>query len=90
MSKNIVKTNTLKYEFGPLPTLSNIDNNVQYDHGITMCMHLEVYFCTLPHGRSYYRGRRGASSVFCPDHGYIPQKTAGQGYFGLFWSLHLV
>ena len=47
MSKNIVKTNKLKYEFGPLPTLSNIDNNVQYDHGIPMCMYLGVYFCTL-------------------------------------------
>ena len=31
-----------------------------------------------------------ASSVFCPDHGYIPQKTAGQGHFGHFWSLRLV
>ena len=43
------------------------------------------------HGRSYYRGRRGDRLVcFCPDHGYIPQKTAGQGHFGHFWSLRLV
>ena len=43
------------------------------------------------HGRSYYRGRRGSRLVcFCPDHGYIPQKTAGQGHFGHFWSLRLI
>ena len=46
---------------------------------------------TSPHGRSYYRGRRGSRLVcFWPDHGYIPQKTAGQGHFGHFWSLRLV
>ena len=28
-----------------------------------------------------------ASSVFCPDHVYTPQTTAGQGHF---WSLRLV
>ena len=27
---------------------------------------------------------------FCPDHGYISQKTAGQGHFGHFWSLCLI
>ena len=43
------------------------------------------------HGRSYYRGRQGSRLVcFCPDHGYTPQKTAGQGHFGHFWSLRLV
>ena len=26
--------------------LSNIDNNDEYDHGITMCMYLGVYLCT--------------------------------------------
>ena len=31
-----------------------------------------------------------ASSVFCPDRGYISQKTAGQDHFGHFYSLRLV
>ena len=31
-----------------------------------------------------------ASSVFCPDHRYTPQKNAGQGHFGHFLLLRLV
>ena len=55
---------------------------------ITMCF---ISHFALLHGRSYYKGRRGSRLIcFCPDHGYIPQKTAGQGNFGHFWSLRLV
>ena len=50
-----------------------------------------VVHTLINHGRSYCRGRRGSRLVcFCPDHGYIPKKTTGQGHFGHFWSLRLV
>ena len=63
--------------------------------GVQACWHgngcrepIPLIYC---HGRSYYRGRRGSRLVcFCPDHGYISQKTAGQDHFGHFWSLRLV
>ena len=77
-----------------VPSLSHIHTRActhprTQTHGWTPSpLHMHTFSL---HGRSYYRGRRGSRLVcFWPDHGYTPQKTAGQSHFSHFWSLRLV